>query len=374
MKLVAAIVLVCTSSGFAKQLDRAAKANELYEQQVPELKWPVKVHLPENYDATKRWPVLIYYHGTNGRPTLDLLHHYTKKKDFICIGMAYLKQGRFKYSEENLRKEITKCHEVLQQIGKHCNIDPTRIFVGGFSKGGWAAAMFVDQDHKFAGAFVLGGGVYDRQLYKATKFSKRTPVYIGVGQQDGNTIMSMNAKVHFRKLGAEVTLDIWQGIGHTWPLKPNYSKSFAQWLEVAKMLNQTDAHKKELSIWFERRLKEVLEVEDIKQRYIQLETLAEMPAVSLLREAAYPKIQKELQAMRALDPIKTEWEVEQRYRKIVRYEMKDRALKTLETACKGYQNLATKHPNLIYGKRAEIDYKRTKYVIDYTNKRLQEKK
>jgi hypothetical protein len=32
--------------------------------------------------------------------------------------------------------------------------------------------MFVDHDHRFTGGYVMGGGVYDRQLYKAAEFYK----------------------------------------------------------------------------------------------------------------------------------------------------------------------------------------------------------
>lgn len=352
----------------------APAPGEIQRKDVTDLPQPILWQLPKNYAPDREWPVLIFYHGTNGRPTLELLKEYTKEQDFILIGMTYVRSGRFQYSEENLQEEIAACHRVVDLVAKDGRMDRKRIYVGGFSKGGWVSAMLIDHDHRFAGGFVMGGGVYDRQLYKAKKFSRRTPVYIGVGQKDGNTIMSLNAKVHFRNLGAEVTLEVWPDLGHKWPRGEHKGAAFTQWLEMLVLEDQPRQQRREMEEWFASELKRVKAIEDPLARYQEAEILAAMPGTVFLGKAARDQGAALLNELRSQEPVKKEWEIQQRYRKIVRHEMKDRLLDTLKTCSRGYLALSKKDPNSIYGKRAAIDYERTRYLIEHTNRRLEEKK
>jgi hypothetical protein len=61
--------------------------------------------------------------------------------------------------------------------------------------------MFVDHDHRFTGGYVMGGGVYDRQLYKAAEFYKTHDRLLRYCYKDGNVLIIINARVHFRNLG-----------------------------------------------------------------------------------------------------------------------------------------------------------------------------
>lgn len=352
----------------------APTPGEVNRRTVEGLPQPVLWQVPKGYQADRSWPVLIFYHGTNGRPSLELLSEYTQGENFILIGMTYVRPGRFQYSEEKLQDEIAACHRVIDLLAKECQIDRKRIYVGGFSKGGWVSAMFIDHDHRFAGGFVMGGGVYDRQLYDAKKFTKRTPVYIGVGQKDGNAIMSLNAKVHFRNLGAEVCLEEWPDLGHRWPLGEHRGAAFAQWLELQAMEDRPTIQREKTKDWFEKELKRVKGMKDPVFRYQEAERLVEMPGTIFLGKSAREQGRALLADLRKVDPVKTEWGVQQRYRRIVRYEMKDRFLETLKKCSLAYRALAKKHPKTIYGKRAAIDYERTRFLIEQTERRQREKK
>ena len=70
-----------------------------------ELPWPVldatlPVWKPDDFDASKSYPAIVFYHGTGGKPTAELIHRMTAGKDFVLVGMTYRHQGRFDYSEQ----------------------------------------------------------------------------------------------------------------------------------------------------------------------------------------------------------------------------------------------------------------------------------
>ena len=76
---------------------------------------------------------------------------------------------------------------------------------------------------------ILGAGVFEKRA-KARAFSKQLPVFLGCGRYDGNYPQALGALVHFRKLGAEVTLDTWPSIGHQFPEAP--PEAMRQWLRM----------------------------------------------------------------------------------------------------------------------------------------------
>jgi len=363
-------ILSLLVAGLASAGQDAVKPGSRCEIEVEGLGQPVVFRVPANYTADREWPVLVYYHGTHGRPTLALLDDYTRRRDFVTIGMGYVRPGRFQYSEENLRREIDACHEAIDRVARRCRIDRSRIYVGGFSKGGWVSAMFIDHDPRFAGGFVMGGGVYDRQLYEAEPFRRRTPVYIGVGRRDGNTIMSLNAKLHFRGLGAEVTLDVWPELGHEPAVGRHRSPALAQWFELLLLEDRPEERRRRMEAWFEAELAERGVLEDPRERYMALQALAEMPATVFLGKPARSRLDARLDELRAEEPVKGEWAIQQRYQRIVRHELRDRHLETLETCARGYLALSEEHPGSIYGRLAAIDYERARKVIELTRERI----
>ena len=70
---------------------------------------PLRLFLPKKYDeaanAPKLWPLILWFHGTNGRPTTQLLREAGAGENFVLLGMTYLQEGRLQYpqSEDHLR-------------------------------------------------------------------------------------------------------------------------------------------------------------------------------------------------------------------------------------------------------------------------------
>jgi hypothetical protein len=59
-----------------------------------ELPWPalgatLPIWKPDDFDASKKYPVIVYYHGDAAPPDARFIHGVTGGKDFILVGMAY---------------------------------------------------------------------------------------------------------------------------------------------------------------------------------------------------------------------------------------------------------------------------------------------
>ena len=46
---------------------------------------------PDDFDASKKYPAIVYYHGTGGDPNAAFVHEVTGGKGFVLVGMAYRK-------------------------------------------------------------------------------------------------------------------------------------------------------------------------------------------------------------------------------------------------------------------------------------------
>lgn len=177
----------------------------------------VEVSLPENHDPAKSWPAVFFYHGTGGHPTTQMIRQHTGAKDWIVVGMGYTKPGPFTYTPENLEAELVILRRVRDQLASTKGLDPKRLYVSGFSMGGWMSGMFLQAERSLAGAAILGGGHMHEVAPKRGPLAPQTPVFLGVGREDGVYPFALKAKLFFGKLGAEVRMETWPDIGHQFP-------------------------------------------------------------------------------------------------------------------------------------------------------------
>jgi acetyl esterase/lipase len=178
---------------------------------------PAELSLPANHDSGKSYPAVFFYHGTNGHPTTKMIREHTGSKDWIVVGMTYTKPGPFTYTPENLQKELEVLHRVRDQLAQTKGLDPKRVYVSGFSMGGWMSGMFFQADRSLAGAAILGAGHMHEVTPKAGPLRPGTPLFIGVGRMDGTYPFALKARLFFGKQGAEVRMETWEGLGHEFP-------------------------------------------------------------------------------------------------------------------------------------------------------------
>jgi len=185
--------------------------------QVEGLPTPVEVSLPENHDPAKSWPAVFFYHGTGGHPTTKMIREQTGTKDWIVVGMAYTKPGNFTYTPENLEAELVILRRTRDALQQKYGLDPKRLYVSGFSMGGWMSGMFFQAERSLAGAVILGAGHMHAVSPKPPAYRPDTPLFIGVGRLDGTYPFALKAKLYFGKLGASLRMETWDGIGHEFP-------------------------------------------------------------------------------------------------------------------------------------------------------------
>lgn len=347
----------------AHSLLAQAASEEVHIQGIPK---PLVLWKPDTGHIPKKWPVVIYYHGTYGKPSIQLMRNATGGENFILLGTTYLKSGRLDYSPENLSAELTNLQKLKRYLIEKHQADPKRIFVAGFSKGGWATSAFLERDHDLAGGLILGAGVFDQGRQTPAKpFSghPKPQIFIGVGRNDGNYPQGLRALLHFRKLGAEVEMETWPKIGHDYPQKQ--PTRLAQWLQV---IARPPELKNIAQTWVHKRFSEIQSLESPTDRWQSLDQFIEQPFTTHFaqkqRYAATQAISKLSQ-----DPkIITEIQARKQLREILKIEIRDRYVTTLKKVNQLYLKLSTTSPDTIAGQQALNDVSRTRALLEHTQK------
>lgn len=173
-------------------------------------------YLPENYDETKEYPLVLFLHGAGERgDDLDIAtrHGYMKyvreeKKEypFICIAPQCPDDKYWGCYTESLLAFLDYICDALP-------IDKKRIYLTGFSMGGtgtWMLAMAAPE--RFAALVpVCGSGI----CWNAG-ILKDKPIFMYHGDCDNSVSVneSVNMLREINKRGGNAKLEICYGVGH----------------------------------------------------------------------------------------------------------------------------------------------------------------
>ena len=190
------------------------------------------VYVPSDYSADADWPLIMCYHGARGRPTTWPFRQATAGEGFIVAGLEY---GTQTYASglrhQNLRAEVAHFEAALAQLSGIYSVDIERVFMGGFSQGGYSTTVLGEHlGERLAGLLVLGAGrVYADQRRPSKDAIWRKPVFVGCGTADTvHHPRALEAAAVYRRWGADVTLEEWQGVGHTFDARR--STALGDWL------------------------------------------------------------------------------------------------------------------------------------------------
>jgi predicted esterase len=212
-----------------------------YRSKVDNTLQPYVVYLPGNYDKNKKYPLMIYLHGSASDETNIRGFSPIIPENFIAVGPL----GRGKsnaYSKDNAQDDIA---EVINAVEEDYNIDTTRLLLTGFSMGGYGVyRTFYETPGKFKAIAIFSGGpnlgVNYAPKVSAPDFTdeknlncfRGLPVFIFHGEKDMN--VSLQATKDFSekliKSGAQVELQIEPGKGHDRPGK-NVLEIYMKWVE-----------------------------------------------------------------------------------------------------------------------------------------------
>ena len=329
-----------------------------------EIPWPaLDTKLPiwePQHTGDQRLPAIIYYHGTNGTPSIQLLRQVGAHQHFLLVGMTYVNPGRFVQSESNIAQELTQLTKLKTILTEQYHIDPERIYVAGFSKGGWFAATLLERDRSLAGGLILGAGVFHaRQASPPKAFKSKKPIFIGVGRFDGNYPQSLRALVHFRKLGATVTLEAWPNAAHEYPKETPLSMQ--QWLQL--QAEGAEASKASAQQWLAGQRRQIRQLASPVDQWHAYQTLTQRPFTQAFDTALARALKRDTEALLKKPAVQSEQALLTELQDILRSESRDRYVTTLESALKRYETLIAKAEGSRIASIAQLDAQRIRKLL-----------
>ena len=201
---------------------------------------PYSIKLPNNYDPNKKYPLLVFLHGS-GSDEQGLLKSPRSGGNFIEI--APLARDIYRaYASDDSQKDII---EAIDDVSKYFAVDIKNIIIGGFSMGGYGALrMYYEHPELYKGIAVFAGHPnlasewlgeehpnFLEEKY-LTSFSN-TPVFIYHGRKDASLNVDLIEKMSKKltKAGAIVTISIVEENGHEYP-DENTNNLYFEWLNT----------------------------------------------------------------------------------------------------------------------------------------------
>ena len=227
---VASITLMCILNNSLKA-DTGFEAKTYKSPKGKSLNY--RIHLPENMDAKKQYPLVLFFHGAGERGndnkkqlihgTKDILAYSEKSNEPVIIVAPQCPKGEqwvntpwgnlshTMPSKPSHSMRITI--QLLNESIKTLAVDKKRIYVTGLSMGGFGVWDIVQRmPDTFAAAMpVCGGG--DTKMANAIK---NVPTWVFHGDSDGvvKTKRSRDMVAALKKVGGNVKYTEYKGVGH----------------------------------------------------------------------------------------------------------------------------------------------------------------
>jgi len=209
------------------------------------------VYLPTDYTPQRKWPVIFFYHGMNGSPRVDIPKHFTDGKTYVLVGLPYIQEAvataakdtTAMLNERRMAVESNALKKIfMPYVREHFSVDERQFIIAGASRGGLAVSTIIENlPDLWGGAVLLMGGrerdVYGRPLRSTRGFRDR-PIFIGIGEKDPNFVWASRARKVYAGAGADVTLEVFKGIGHSMDME---NQALRKWLVANGPIRFADA-------------------------------------------------------------------------------------------------------------------------------------
>ncbi|MEL6811082.1 MAG: prolyl oligopeptidase family serine peptidase [Bacteroidota bacterium] len=200
---------------------------------------PYRILLPKNYDATKKYPMILFLHGSGERGSdneLQLTHgadlflkpevqaqfpaivvfpqcKENRSWNNTAYNIAYGKRV-FNYPavvKPNVHQELLE--SLIDNLKSEYPIDAQRLYIGGLSMGGMGTFEAVLRNPDlFAAAFAICGGANPR----ISETLSNTPFWIFHGEQDNVVPIQGSRKIYeaLKEKNADVKFTAYPGVEH----------------------------------------------------------------------------------------------------------------------------------------------------------------
>ncbi len=217
---------------------------------------PYRILFPENYDRTKKYPLVLFLHGVHERGTDNekQLTHGAKvfqspeaRKNFPCIVVfpqcpteGYWSSVKidptqkpilfdFDYTRPN-SDQLETAIQLVKKIIKEERVDKKRVYIAGLSMGGMGAFEAAYRFPKlFAGVLpICGGG--DTKHYD--KRVKNISFWIFHGSEDDIVVPNYSREIvqKLKSIGANVKYSEYPGVNHNSWDNAFAEPEFLQWI------------------------------------------------------------------------------------------------------------------------------------------------
>lgn len=208
-------------------LQTTGKDIKIADPAVGEGYWTLFV--PQDYDPTRKWPVIFNFHFKGGHPNGGPFDALTGHKGYIIVGLGYL-DGGFK-NNPDVQKTLAILKHVHTAVAKKLNVDDRLLFIGGVSQGGFRGSVYFESSpDAWAGVILLDAGRepgFSIMPNSNPNYAGK-PIYIGDGENDQAVIAKAQQSVEFyKKHGADVTFEVYKNMGHA---VDKNSQTLKQWL------------------------------------------------------------------------------------------------------------------------------------------------
>lgn len=199
---------------------------------------PYSIKLPKNYDPEKKYPLLVFLHGS-GQDEQNLLKE--ARSDGSFIELAPFARDMYRcYSSDSSQNDII---EAIEDVCKHFSADKMKIVVGGFSMGGYGALRtYFEHPDLYKGVAVFAGHPHlagdwlgeehpDFLKDKYLSVFSGVPVFVYHGRKDG-ALPIQHTEAFLAKLkekGGIVTARLIDTKAHEYPDEETNNLYF-QWL------------------------------------------------------------------------------------------------------------------------------------------------
>ena len=147
-----------------------------------------QIHLPSNYDSTKAYPLFVLLHGKN-LSTSDMisisgLNDFANQNDFIAL-YPQGKNNEWNYlNSPNGASDIKFIQRLTKQIENEYNIDSSRVYLAGFSNGGFMTQRLICEQKPIFAAFASVSAQLNRELPAFCPKAQNTSVLFIHGTAD----------------------------------------------------------------------------------------------------------------------------------------------------------------------------------------------
>lgn len=190
-----------------------------------------RILYPENYDVAKKYPVLLFLHGSGHRgsdnekqlalgatlfldpvnrekyPAIVLFPQCPEEKSWASIDIRMGDNGKKTYIRDNGKEPgemAVLLNELLRETAKNSKVDGKRIYIMGLSMGGFGTLemLYLYPDIFAAAVPICGGHLTDL----ASVYAKKVPIWLFHGAKDTAVPVDFSRDLYakLKELGAEV--------------------------------------------------------------------------------------------------------------------------------------------------------------------------